>query len=121
MRARQWLVRLRHNRRSTPARPAFSVVEDDQEVGEATQDLLRGMGFETRWVGDGMAALAFIENDPKLALVMSDVVMPGGVSGLDLARTLRNRRPDLPVILTTGYSSHASETLAEGFALIENP
>ena len=79
------------------------------------------MGFDTCWAGDGPAALAFVENDPKLSLVMSDVVMPGGVSGLDLARTLRDRRPELPVILTTGYSSHASEVVAEGFALIQKP
>ncbi len=104
-----------------PGSARVLVVEDDQEVAEATQDLLRNMGFDTRWAGDGMAALAIVENDPKLALVMSDVVMPGGVSGLDLARTLRDRRPDLPVILTTGYSSHASETVAEGFALVEKP
>jgi two-component system NtrC family sensor kinase len=110
------------------AQPAFDpgsarvlLVEDDQTVAEATQDLLQNMGFDTRWAGDGMAALAFVENDPKLAVVMSDVVMPGGVSGLDLARTLRDRRPELPVILTTGYSSHASEVVAQGFALIEKP
>jgi signal transduction histidine kinase/CheY-like chemotaxis protein len=110
------------------AQPAFDpgsarilLVEDDQTVAEATQDLLHNMGFDTRWACDGMAALAFVENDPKLALVMSDVVMPGGVSGLDLARTLRDRRPELPVILTTGYSSHASEVVAEGFALIQKP
>jgi DNA-binding NtrC family response regulator len=79
------------------------------------------MGFDTRWAGDGPAALTFVENDPKLALVLSDVVMPGGVSGLDLARTLRDLRPELPVILTTGYSSYASDVVAEGFALIEKP
>ena len=79
------------------------------------------MGFDTCWVDDGPAALAFVENDSKLALVLSDVVMPGGVSGLDLARTLRDRRPELPVILTTGYSSRASEVVAEGFALVEKP
>jgi 2-keto-4-pentenoate hydratase/2-oxohepta-3-ene-1,7-dioic acid hydratase in catechol pathway len=45
----------------------------------------------------------------------------GLVSGLDLARTLRDRRPELPVILTTGYSSHASEVVAEGFTLVEKP
>ena len=70
---------------------------------------------------DGPAALACVENDPKLALVMSDIVMPGGVSGLDLARTLRDRRPELPVILTTGYTSQASEVAAAGFVLIEKP
>jgi CheY-like chemotaxis protein len=92
------------------------LVEDDPRVAEATQDLLHNMGFDTCWAGDGPAALAFVENDPMLALVMSDIVMPGGVSGLDLARTLRDRRPELPVILTTGYTSHASEVAAEGFA-----
>ena len=97
------------------------LVEDDPRVAEATQGLLQFMGFDTRWVGDGAAALAFVESDPKLALVLSDIVMPGGVSGLDLARTLRDRRPKLPVILTTGYSSYASEVAAEGFALIEKP
>jgi CheY-like chemotaxis protein len=76
---------------------------------------------DTCWAGDGPAALAFVENDPKLALVMSDIVMPGGVSGLELARTLRDRRPELPIILTSGYSSHTSEVVAEGFALIEKP
>jgi signal transduction histidine kinase/ActR/RegA family two-component response regulator len=110
------------------AQPAFDpgaarilLVEDDPGVAEATQDLLHNMGFDTRWAGDGPAALALVENDPKLALVVSDVVMPGGVSGLDLARTLRDRRPELPVILVTGYSSHASQVVAEGFALVEKP
>jgi signal transduction histidine kinase/ActR/RegA family two-component response regulator len=104
-----------------PGSARILVVEDDQRVAEATQELLCNMGFDAQWAEDGMAALAFVENDPKLALVMSDVVMPGGVSGLDIARTLRDRRPELPVILTTGYSSHASEVVAEGFALIEKP
>jgi two-component system NtrC family sensor kinase len=106
---------------SAPGSGCILLVEDDPRVAEATQDLLHNMGFDTRWAGDGMAALAFVENDPKLALVLSDVVMPGGVSGLDLARTLRDRRPELPVILATGYSSRASDVVAEGFALIEKP
>ena len=106
---------------SAPGAARILLVEDDRSVAEATLDLLHNMGFDTRWAGDGTAALAFVESDPKLALVLSDVVMPGGVSGLDLARTLRDRRPELPVILATGYSSYASEVVAEGFALIEKP
>jgi CheY-like chemotaxis protein len=106
---------------SAPGSARILLVEDDPRVAEATQDLLQAMGFDTLWAGDGRAALSFVESDPKLSLVMSDVVMPGGVSGLDLARTLRDRRPELPVILTTGYTSHASEAVAEGFALVEKP
>ncbi len=106
---------------SAPGAARILLVEDDRSVAEATQDLLHNMGFDTRWAGDVTAALAFVERDPKLALVLSDVVLPGGVSGLDLARTLRDQRPELPVILTTGYSRHASEVVAKGFALIEKP
>jgi two-component system, NtrC family, sensor kinase len=106
---------------SAPGGYRILLVEDDRRVAEATQDLLHDIGFDTRWAGDGTAALAFVESDAKLALVLSDVVMPGGVSGLDLARTLRDRRPELPVILTSGYSSYAAEVAAQGFALIEKP
>jgi signal transduction histidine kinase len=106
---------------SVPGAARVLLVEDDRRVAEATQDLLHDMGFDTRWAGDGVEALAFVESDPKLSLVLSDVVMPGGVSGLDLARRLRDRRPELPVILATGYSRTASEVTAEGFALIEKP
>jgi CheY-like chemotaxis protein len=106
---------------SSPGSGRILLVEDDRKVAEATQELLKNMGFDTRWAGDGAAALAVLESDPKLELVLSDVVMPGGLSGLDLARRLRDRRPELPVILATGYSASASEVVAGGFVLIEKP
>jgi DNA-binding NtrC family response regulator len=79
------------------------------------------MGFEARWAQDGKAALALVEGGSPVDLVLSDVVMPGGVSGLDLARSLRARRPKIPVILATGYSEHASQVVQESFPLIEKP
>ena len=105
----------------SPGSGRVLLVEDDEKVAEATEELLHEMGFDTRRAGDGAAALAVIDSDPKLALVLSDVVMPGGVSGLDLARTLRDKRPELPVILATGYSNYASEAVSGGFSLIEKP
>jgi CheY-like chemotaxis protein len=48
-------------------------------------------------------------------MVMSDIVMPGGMSGLDLGRALRENHPDLPVLLTTGYSQYAPQVVKEGF------
>ncbi|HJU14909.1 MAG TPA: response regulator [Stellaceae bacterium] len=102
-----------------PAR--ILLVEDDREVAEATQELLREMGFETRWAQDGKAALGLIEGGLSTDLVLSDIVMPGGVSGLDLARTVRERCPDLPILLGTGYSGYASQVVSEGFDLIEKP
>jgi two-component system NtrC family sensor kinase len=47
--------------------------------------------------------------------------MPGGMSGLELARTLREHRPELPVVMATGYSQYALQVVKEGFALVEKP
>jgi signal transduction histidine kinase/CheY-like chemotaxis protein len=102
-----------------PAR--ILLVEDDGAVAEATRELLRDIGFETRWAQNGAEALMLAEGDAGIDLVLSDVVMPGGVSGLDLARTLRERRPQLPVILGTGYTRYAPQVMNEGFELIEKP
>jgi signal transduction histidine kinase len=109
----------------TPAGPApvvtpsrILLVEDDREVADAVRELLDHMGFETRWARDGAEALALIEGGPPVDLVLSDVVMPGGISGLDLARMLRGR---LPIVLATGYSQYAEQAAKEGFVLIEKP
>jgi two-component system NtrC family sensor kinase len=72
-------------------------------------------------VHDGKAALAALDSNPAIELVMSDIVMPGGMSGLELARTLREHRPELPVVLATGYSQYALQVVKEGFTLVEKP
>jgi len=60
-------------------------------------EVLRQIGCRPVEARDGRAALAAIEQDPTIELVLSDIAMPGGMSGLDLARTLRNLRPGLPI------------------------
>jgi CheY-like chemotaxis protein len=97
------------------------LVEDDDEVAEATAELLRDIGFEAVRVRDGKAALAALDCNPTIEAVMSDIVMPGGMSGLELARTLREHRPELPVLIATGYSQYALQVVKEGFALVEKP
>ena len=47
--------------------------------------------------------------------------MPGGMSGIELARTLRETRPGLPVLLATGYSQYAEQVVEDGFILVEKP
>ena len=59
--------------------------------------------------------------DGPFDLALSDIVMPGGLSGLDLARTLREHHPELPLVLATGYSERASEAVAQEFVLISKP
>jgi signal transduction histidine kinase/CheY-like chemotaxis protein len=104
---------------AAPAR--ILLVEDDDEVAEATLELLRDIGFQAVRVRDGKAALAALDRNPIIELMISDIVMPGGMSGLELARTLRACRPDLLVVLTTGYSQYARQAVNEGFTLVEKP
>jgi signal transduction histidine kinase/CheY-like chemotaxis protein len=105
----------------TVAPVGLLLVEDDDEVAEATAELLGDIGFQVVRVRDGNAALAALDRNAIIELVMSDIVMPGGMSGLELARTLREHRPELPVVMATGYSQYALQVVKEGFALVEKP
>lgn len=97
------------------------LVEDDDAVAEVTSQLLQEIGFRAERVHDGEAALAALDRDRRIDLVMSDIVIPGGMSGLELARTVRRCRPGLPVVLTTGYAQHALQTVEEGLTFVEKP
>jgi signal transduction histidine kinase/CheY-like chemotaxis protein/sensor domain CHASE-containing protein len=97
------------------------LVEDQDEVARVTVKVLREIGYQAVEARDGHAALALIERDPTIELVLSDVVMPGGMSGLDLARALRKLRPGLPVVLETGYSEYGSRVVEEDFTFITKP
>jgi signal transduction histidine kinase/CheY-like chemotaxis protein/integral membrane sensor domain MASE1 len=103
------------------ARARILLVEDDDGVAEATAELLRDIGFQVLRVRDGKAAFAALDRNSTIELVMSDIVMPGGISGLELARALREHRPELPVVLATGYSQYALQAVKEGFRLVEKP
>ena len=95
------------------------LVEDNDEVGEFAEHLLRDLGHEVAGVRSGEEALerALAED---FDLVFTDVVMPG-MSGLDLAAQLAELRPGLPVVLTTGYSDEISRSGAGGRPVILKP
>ncbi|GGD84384.1 hypothetical protein GCM10011515_00160 [Tsuneonella deserti] len=81
------------------------VVEDNENVGEHAAQLLNDLGYETVLVPDAQHALDILENGHEpFDLVLTDVVMPGGISGLDLAKRLARSHRALPVVLTSGYS-----------------
>ena len=97
------------------------LVEDNDEVAALTFEMLQGLGFQVRRAASALGALHLLEEDAAVDLVLSDIVMPG-MSGVELATELRRRRPDLPVILTTGYSEAISDSKAfEGFRLLTKP
>jgi PAS domain S-box-containing protein len=99
------------------------VVEDDADVRATTSGLLQDLGYIVREAETGRAALVLLEGGVKVDLVFSDVIMPGGISGIDLARELRQRRPDLPVLLTSGYTAQQliPDALAAGLRVVRKP
>jgi CheY-like chemotaxis protein len=105
--------------------PALSVrvllVEDDFEVRNVATELLQGIGCQVVQACDGGSALAVLERDPAIEVVISDIAMPGGMSGLELGRIVRQRYPSLPIMLSTGYSEYAAQGMSEGFTLVEKP
>jgi PAS domain S-box-containing protein len=95
------------------------LVEDNPEVARASQLMLEQLGYLVTLVSDGAAALAAVEAE-RFDLVMTDIVMAGPVDGLGVARALRLHRPDLPVLLVTGYSDAASRVVGE-FTVLRKP
>jgi len=90
------------------------LVEDDDSVAHLVEEMLRELGYDVMRVGDGLAALDALRADAAFHLVFSDMVMPGDVGGLDLARDVSRLWPSLPVLLTTGYSAAAAAASNEG-------
>jgi PAS domain S-box-containing protein len=95
------------------------LVEDNPEVASASASLLEQLGYSVRWVPNAEAALQEIERD-GIDLVVSDIVMPGRMDGLGLARAIKERRPGLPILLATGYSEAAQNVRAD-FPILRKP
>jgi len=97
------------------------VVEDNDEVGQFSMELLEDLGYAAKRVANADAALAILAEDEFAAdLVFSDVIMPG-MNGVELAGIIRARYPGLPVVLTSGYSNVLAENAHRGFDLIQKP
>jgi two-component system NtrC family sensor kinase len=94
-----------------PAHGTILLVEDNSEVAHVTSALLQQLGYQVARSESADEALTRLENGERFDLVFSDIVMPGEINGLMLAREIGRRYPDLPVLLTSGYSDmvHAAE------------
>jgi CheY-like chemotaxis protein len=83
------------------------VVEDEVELLAVAVTYLQEMGFTVLSAHDGPAALAVVARTPELALVVTDVVMPGGLHGVALAHQIRQQRPGVTVLYTSGLPASA--------------
>jgi PAS domain S-box-containing protein len=83
------------------------VVEDDADVLEIALEMLRGLNYSVLVARDGPAALDVLRGPERVDLLFSDIVMPGGMNGAELARQARAQRPGMPVLLASGYTARA--------------
>jgi CheY-like chemotaxis protein len=100
------------------------VVEDDDRVRRLTVLRLTELGYRVLEAGHGAAALTILSETPDIDIVFSDLVMPGGISGFDLARQVRERYPGTLVILTSGYSAellNQDEVAELGLKVLRKP
>ncbi|NUS99544.1 MAG: GAF domain-containing protein [Sphingomonas sp.] len=96
------------------------VVEDNDEVGRFAEQVLADLGYRTRRAANALEALAMLEDGETFDVVFSDIVMPGQ-SGIDLAHSIRNRWPRLPIVLTSGYSDALAMRPDDNFPLLHKP
>jgi PAS domain S-box-containing protein len=95
------------------------IVEDDELVAELAAGMLAELGFEAMIAHSAKEALDRLAGGEKPKLIFTDIIMPGGITGLELAQKVRVRFPELPILLTTGYSEEAVKT--HGFPVLQKP
>ena len=100
------------------------VVEDDPDVRAHTCEVLQELGYGFPAVADGAAAMAVLDENPRIDLIFTDVILAGAMNGRDIAERARQKRPALPVLFTSGY---ARETIVQngrleaGVELLQKP
>jgi PAS domain S-box-containing protein len=105
--------------KETASAGAVLLVEDNPDVASASAGLLEQLGYEVKWVSSAEAALAALAAN-GFNLVFSDIVMPGRLDGLGLAKIVRQRYPDMPILLATGYSG-AAQIADSDFTILRKP
>jgi signal transduction histidine kinase/ActR/RegA family two-component response regulator len=96
------------------------LVDDNQSLAQGTSEVLRSMGCRVQTAGDAKSALAWVAA-AEFDLVLTDIEMPGGMDGIALAAKLADERPDLPVLLMTGYATRLEEATRQRFTVLPKP
>ena len=97
------------------------VVEDNPDVRELTMQRVEGLGYVVREAENGRAAIAILKSGEAIDIVLSDIVMAGGLSGYELGRWVQANRPGIPVLLTTGYAAEEARPDAADFPILRKP
>jgi two-component system NtrC family sensor kinase len=97
------------------------VVEDDEEVREVVVGTLHDLGYRTLVARTATEALALLRGGARCDLLLSDIVMPGGMDGFELARAARQEAPGIRVLLMSGYMGHIVEAAAIDLPVVSKP
>ncbi len=103
---------------------AILVVEDDAALRAVAEAILSSLGYRTSSVTNGKAALAALDQTPEIDLLFTDLALPGGMSGIELAKLARERRPALKVLFVSGRTANSIELvddLREGVGFLAKP
>ena len=84
------------------------VVEDEPAVRMIILDVLADQGYTALEAGDGRSGLSILESKARIDLLLTDVGLPGGMNGRQMADAGRQHRPDLKVLFITGYAENAA-------------
>jgi two-component system, NtrC family, sensor kinase len=97
------------------------LVEDNAPVAEVAAAYFQQLGYLVKQVARAQEALEWLGHDSKIDLVFSDILMPGGVNGVQLGHAIRKLYPGMPVLLTTGFSNSARDAVEQGFIVLQKP
>ncbi|WP_027135912.1 histidine kinase famiy protein [Geminicoccus roseus] len=93
------------------------VVEDSEDVRTLAENHLTSLGYRVQTAESGEQALQLLEDGAAIDLLFTDIVMPGGMSGLELAEQVGRLRPDVPILITTGYNDDLVADIPRGTSL----
>ena len=102
-------------------RETILVVEDESAVREIAVSILEGLGYQVIQAKDGPDALARLQEAPGVNLLFTDMIMPGGMTGRELAEQAKGRHPGLKVLYTSGYTDDALVSADKGVRLVRKP
>ena len=122
---------LKHSYQTSPRRPRpqsgglgkILVVEDNDELREVATQLVEGLGCSVCSASTGAEAMATLAQDPKIDILFTDVLMPGGMNGFELAVEIRRTRPEIAVLVTSGFPGNLLPRAQQhgGFEMIPKP
>lgn len=101
------------------------IVDDEADLAEVAETLLRDLGYKTVVTHNGPEAMAVLDSDRKIDLLLTDVVMPGGMDGFDVAVAAQQRRPDIKIVVSSGFTAGATEKFRQNahmrFPMLRKP